>query len=170
MTNRRQVELEIELKVRFKGDQETGQNLQNGLENALGGLVASQGRALGLSGPKRVIEVPPTSVRRRRGARSQGTNKSETRNTEESGLGTSGPNDHVRRPNGSGCSRVTKELVDAGFFGQKRSIADVVAELSNKGFVFKSNHVSSVCKQLTVKKSLERRGADNRFLYRSAGR
>jgi hypothetical protein len=173
MTIRRQIELEIDLKIRFKGDQETGQQLHSGMQSALGGLAASQARVLGIPEVKRVIDVPSEPSNRRRRRRSRGNDSAATPTlAQRAAEFAEGDGDvatgRTHRSKGVGPVSLTRSLADAGFFGEERSVASVVTELSNKGHIFESRNVSSACKKLTEEEVLTRRNTEQGFLYRSA--
>ena len=71
-----------------------------------------------------------------------------------------------RRSNGGGALTLLRGLKSEGYFTEKRTIGDVVAELARQGHTFQSNNISTPLKNLTKQKVLVRmQSAEGGWVY-----
>jgi hypothetical protein len=150
------------LEIKFEGTQELGQQFQNGINQAIGGLVNSQTRMLaagtGKSAPDTLIvnaqPVPENgqqldAVPAANGHPANGTKSKVSRTRVASG--------------GPSLANLLAGMKQEGYFGQPRSAGDVVTHLKDsKGHTFLAKNVMTGLQRMVQKGE-----ADPAKLYRT---
>jgi hypothetical protein len=155
------------LQIEFEGSQEVGQQIQHGVQQALGGLMNAQARLLAMreqvapTGDVRVIDAP-VSDDGPVGANGNGT-------------GTAANTDKPKQPrqrkaSGASLTGLLRAMKAEGFFSQARSRGDTEARLKEKGHTFKSNNVAARLMELAQKNELFRKaiGEDGNYVYKDS--
>lgn len=144
-----------EISFEFEGDEDIAQVAQRGIERLVDGLTNTQNQILGVESETSVgLPTTPSVI----------DGKAKT-STSSSSKGT-----RKRGPKGDGAGSWIFSLAEGGFFSQYRSIAEIQAELTNRGKNFESKNLASALKQLTEKKVLVRKKNDSgNFVYRKSG-
>ena len=178
----RSVKFEISLKeltVKFEGDIQTAERMQTQITGALNTLASAQNKLLTSGQPAATTALPETTVarrRRRRSKKAEGIDPSVLEADVLSGVGATsesnnGNGDRSSEPrrarrSGGGAQPLIESLKSEGFFGERRNIADVRAELSRKGHTFPSRDISPALVRLTKKRVLQRQeAADGQCSY-----
>jgi len=167
------------LSVKFEGDIQTAERMQNQITGALNSLTSAQNKLLAPGQSPTVassVEVVPSRRRRRRSKKVDGIDPSildandlvpEGRSEGESSDGD-GNRSSARRPPRSGATQteLLARLKSDGFFAERRTIGDIRAALSRKGHSFKSNELSPILVALTKKEVLQcEQNAEGQWIY-----
>ncbi|HEX3534231.1 MAG TPA: hypothetical protein VHT23_08415 [Gemmatimonadaceae bacterium] len=175
----RSVKFEISLKelsVKFEGDIQTAERMQNQITGALNSLASAQNKLLVSGQQATTAPTPAVSLgrRRRRTKKTEGIDQSILEADVVAGEGTTGESNvsgdgasetrRVRR-SGAGAQTLLERLKAEGFFSTPRSIADMRAELSRKGHTFESRDISPALVRLTKKEVLQREATADGWSY-----
>lgn len=176
MSANKSIKFEISLEkltVKFEGDIQTAQLIQNEVTGALNTLASTQTRMLGPGKPPvapTVVEVKSRRRGRRRagGATPPGIDPAIL--DAEVAAGGNGDTPEAAAPRarrtGSGQSVLIEGIKQDGFFSEKRTISEIREALARKGHTFQSNEVSPCLVSLTKKGTLKReKSADGQWLY-----
>jgi hypothetical protein len=154
----RQTEFSIsieKLEIKFKGTQELGQQIQQGVTQALGGLMNAQAR---------LLAARDDSVRVIEGTDLDGTESQVNGQTSSDGSSDKPKPPRQRRTKGGpSIANLLNGLKQEGYFSQARASADVLVHLKdNKGHSLPENTVRTELQRMVQKDD-----RDPAKLYRS---
>jgi hypothetical protein len=137
------------LQIEFEGSQELGQQIQHGVQQAIGGLMSTQAQLLALQQPGQVLdgEVVHAAASPENGQSGQATN----------GNGDKPKPPRQRRPKGGpSIANLLLDLKQEGYFSQARSSGEVLAYLKDsKGHNLRSSAVMTELQRMIQKKDGE---------------
>jgi hypothetical protein len=146
-----------ELAFEFEGDAETGQRLQQGIQDSLGTIIDMPGRVvlpLEHNGPIIDASSSPDGE--------AGLTPAELPVQPEAKRATR----KTSRPKGTSAAARIKALRDEGFFSQERSAGEVQEALAHRGYTFEPKEIAAALLQVLRKQLLDRRQNDKgNYIY-----
>jgi hypothetical protein len=142
-----------ELSFEIEGDDESVQNVQNGLKQTLNSITHL---------PEQVLDAPTPAERR--GVETVVDVRPKAALSDGVRNGTKSP--RLRRNKSDSPQALILELISGDFFMQKRNMGEIRAELARMGHNFEPNEISSPLVRLTQRKILSReRNSENEWVY-----
>lgn len=147
MTKRTSFKISIEkIVIEYRGDEETGEQLQAGVTQLVGGITSAPAMLLqngDNNSDENVVQGTATKPKKTRAPRTRG---------------------------GTSTAKLIAALIGEGFFSERKSVADASSELLNKGHTIKSNRIATVLQKLTQEGTLSRETNEaGKFVYWSTG-
>jgi hypothetical protein len=152
-----------ELVFEYEGDNERAQILQGRITETLGSLAAAQADAIDITPARQLpaapsVGIPPKKRRRSRKPAVDGDGTAST--TSDDGAGAVSLDEdkasRKRRPRGSSYRGQVANLLNGGFFKEKRTGEEVRDELIRVGHNFPMNRINDALLALTQKHKLSR--------------
>jgi hypothetical protein len=160
-----------ELAIEFEGDRESGQEIQNGVQQSILGLIGAHGDVLAIAPTAKPIDTPidvstpagrPRLRKRDIHGQSGSPSKTETSNGEQS-------QSRTRRSKANSPGSLIQALITEGYFSEHRSIGDVLRALEHKGHNFNQTNLSSPLLELTRRNKLSRKKNEKGLGYTRRG-
>jgi hypothetical protein len=159
VTRKTKFSISIEkVKIEFEGSQELGQQIHQGVQQAIGGLMNTQTRLLSIRDqPGQVIDteivdggtplVP---------AATDGNGEKQKQQRQRRSRG------------GTSLVNLLRGLKEEGFFSQPRPVSEILVRLKEKGHICRQDIVSARLKDLTQREELYRAtsGEENVYVYK----
>jgi hypothetical protein len=155
-------EMSFNLSIKFEGAHEVGEQIHQGLQQSLGGLMNTQAKVLALrEQPSKVVDAKDT-------ARPLVAPNGQSSPLRADG-GVKKPKEHrQRRARAESPTALLREMKTEGFFSQARSVSEIQEKLKLKAHTVKLNILTARLADLIKKKELFRNNGveESSYVYK----